>query len=106
VIQYLEEVSGEKFSYSNSSLPLNEKVTINFSQGSVTEALDKLSEVVPIKYKVVNKKIVLMYNTLKQTIRGSIRDETTQTPIIGATITVLETQPLLGAASDVDGNYR
>lgn len=106
VIQFLEEVSGEKFSYSNSSLPLQEDVTITFDHQSLTQALDKLTEVVPIKYKIINKKVVLMYNTLKQTIRGTIRDESTQSPIIGATVTVLGTEPLLGAASDIEGNFR
>jgi len=106
VIQYLEEVSGQTFSYSNSALPLNEEVTISFDCHSLTQALEKLAEVVPIRFKIINQKVVLMYNDLKQTIRGTIRDESTQSPIIGATVMVLGVTPLLGAASDVDGNYR
>ncbi|MEQ8424435.1 MAG: carboxypeptidase-like regulatory domain-containing protein [Cyclobacteriaceae bacterium] len=105
VIKYLEQVSGQQFSYSSSTIPLKQAITISFNNISLTQALEKLSEVVPLTYKLISGKVVLMYNPLKQTIRGSIRDQTTQSPIIGATVAVLDLQPILGAATDVDGNF-
>ena len=42
---------------------------------------------------------------LVQTIRGMVVDEASNVPVIGATIVVMDTEPLLGAATDVDGNF-
>lgn len=106
VIKYLEDVSGQQFSYSNSALPLDQEITISFNTYSLTEALDKLVEEVPLSYKVINKRVVLMYNTLKQTIRGTIRDESSHIPIIGATVMIIDSDPILGSASDVNGNFK
>ncbi len=106
VIKFLEDASNQKFSYSSSALPLDQPTTISFSDNTLTQALDKLAEVVPLQYKMVNGKVVLMYSTLKQTIRGSVRDQATQSPVIGATVTVLGITPVLGSATDMDGNFR
>lgn len=44
--------------------------------------------------------------TLTQTLRGKIIDQVTQTPLPGATVMVLNTDPLVGATTDVDGNFK
>jgi len=106
VIKFLEEATGQQFSYSSSALPLKQATTISFKDNTLTEALDKVAEVVPLQYKIINGKVVLMYTTLKQTIRGSVRDQSTQGPIIGAAVTVLGITPILGAATDIDGNFK
>lgn len=41
-----------------------------------------------------------------QTLRGKIVDEVTKTPLIGVNVAVLGTDPILGSASDMDGNFR
>lgn len=41
-----------------------------------------------------------------QTVKGKVFDSETQTPLIGATVMVLGTSPLLGMATDLDGNYK
>ena len=42
-----------------------------------------------------------------QTIRWKILDKDTYSPIIGATVIVItETEKMLGASTDLDGNYR
>jgi hypothetical protein len=52
----------------------------------------------------------LFYDTcaqqLTQTIRGIILDNITQTPLPGANVILLNTDPILGATTDVDGNFR
>jgi len=40
-----------------------------------------------------------------QTLSGTIRDETTLTPILSANIVVLNTKPLLGTNSDLNGEF-
>jgi len=44
--------------------------------------------------------------TLTQTLRGKIIDQVTQTPLPGATVMVLNTDPLVGATTDVDGDFK
>jgi hypothetical protein len=41
-----------------------------------------------------------------QTIRGIIVDQQTESPLIGATIVVLESDPFIGASTDLDGKFR
>ena len=43
---------------------------------------------------------------LSQTIRGTINDAVSKTPLIGATIIVDELQPIKGTTADLDGNFR
>ncbi len=43
---------------------------------------------------------------LTQSIKGTVIDEDSQMPIIGATIVVLDSDPILGASTDLDGNFR
>ncbi|MEX0686951.1 MAG: TonB-dependent receptor [Balneolales bacterium] len=40
-----------------------------------------------------------------QTIRGNVYDNVTNTPLIGATVIILDSEPLLGASTDIDGNF-
>lgn len=40
-----------------------------------------------------------------QTIRGNVADEDTQVPLVGATVVVVNSDPILGASTDVDGNF-
>ncbi len=41
-----------------------------------------------------------------QTIRGVVIDEDTQIPLIGATVTLLNTEPINGTSTDIEGIYR
>lgn len=67
--------------------------------------------------KTVTKRIILLLllclplsgqaqTNLQQTIRGQVIDEDTRIPLIGANIVIVDSQPLLGATSDFDGNFK
>ncbi len=43
---------------------------------------------------------------LLQTVRGQILDQDTQSPLIGATVQVIGSDPILGAVTDLDGTFR
>ena len=43
---------------------------------------------------------------LHQTVRGTITDQDSKAPVIGANIIVINSEPLLGASTDVAGNFR
>ena len=48
----------------------------------------------------------VMSQNLTQTVRGKVYDADNQLPLIGATIVILETEPLLAASTDLDGNFK
>ncbi len=41
-----------------------------------------------------------------QTLKGTVLDKTVKTPLVGATVVVLETEPAMGAMTDPDGRFR
>lgn len=43
---------------------------------------------------------------ITQTIRGIVLDKTTQSPLAGASIIILDTNPILGTTSDFDGEFK
>jgi len=44
--------------------------------------------------------------TLTQTVRGKVVDQVSKAPIPGATVMILNTDPLMGVATDVDGDFK
>ena len=45
-------------------------------------------------------------NTLTQTVKGTVIDQQSEQPIFGANIVLLNSDPFLGAASELDGTFR
>lgn len=43
---------------------------------------------------------------LTQTIRGTIKDADSQQPLIGATVAIVGSDPLIGTISDINGNFK
>lgn len=65
--------------------------------------------------KILKKSFVLVFiftahwlhaQSLTQTLRGKIVDQVTQMPLPGVTVMVLNTDPLVGATTDVDGEFK
>lgn len=44
--------------------------------------------------------------TITQTVKGEVTDNESKTRLIGATVMVLGTNPLLGVTTDLDGNFK
>lgn len=44
--------------------------------------------------------------TITQTIRGQVLDQVTHSPLPGATVIILDSDPLIGATTDPDGNFK
>lgn len=49
---------------------------------------------------------VILAQTPVQTVRGTITDKASGMPLPGAIITVVDVQPVIGTASDMEGNFR
>ena len=45
-------------------------------------------------------------NQPTQTVRGIIVDQQSESPLIGANVVVMGSDPFLGASTDLDGNFR
>lgn len=65
--------------------------------------------------KILKKSFVLVFifaanwlhaQSLTQTLRGKVVDQVTQIPLPGATVMVLNTDPLVGASTDVEGEFK
>lgn len=54
----------------------------------------------------LNLSVAYSQSKLTQTVRGTIRDSESKTPLIGATVIVEESEPHLGNTSDISGNFR
>ncbi len=50
--------------------------------------------------------LLLSQPILRSTIRGTVTDRSTQSPLAGATIILLNSDPLVGTTSDSDGNFK
>jgi hypothetical protein len=50
--------------------------------------------------------ILFSQRILRSTIRGSVTDRSTQSPLAGATILLLNSDPLIGTTADFEGNFK
>ncbi len=112
----LDQVSkSEKlvFAYS-SEVSLDFQVNFNKKQMELKEFLDILFKGRPISYKVKGNKVQLFpdkKNTeepkkLTQTVRGTIIDADSKLPLIGSTVAIEGTSPIIATATDVNGAFK
>src|SRR6185503_9718803 len=50
--------------------------------------------------------VLLSAQTPTQTVRGTVVEQHVETPLIGANVIVIGSNPVIGAATDVNGNFR
>jgi len=110
VLRTIEAQSEFKFFY-NEKVDVNKQVSVEVSQKSVTEILDKVLSSTSIKYKVLGRQIALydknemepfMSEQQGKKVTGKVTDQTGQ-PIPGAAIIIKGTT--IGITSDNDGNF-
>lgn len=102
----LEAKTGFSFSYSSSTIPADQPVDLHLTDSKLSEVLQQLFVNFPISYEIMEKRVVLKYNDLRQTIRGRVLDQDAQVPVLGATVIVMGSSPLLGGVTDEEGNFR
>jgi len=108
IVEILNDISlgqGITFSYSN-LIPTSEIISIQVKNVTMLEAVSKIFENLPVTPSFTGNRVVLKYTDLRQTVRGTIIDRHTQMPIIGASIILNGSDPLVGAITDVDGKFR
>jgi len=114
VLRQIEKKSDYTFFYSNNSLNLNQKVTIQAKDETIDNILNRLFLNTNIGYRINNKQIALFEKNASfrnreniaqqqgRTITGKVIDENGD-PVIGANI--IEKGTTNGTVTDVDGNF-
>ncbi len=111
VLGVLRAQTGVRFIYSPSSLPADQLVEISAKDEPLSAILDQLLAPLHIEYERIGRQIALRWappaqrKAYTQTIRGTVIDHDTQTPLIGANVVVASLDPFRGASTDENGNF-
>ena len=114
--QLLDQIGSDEnlvFAYS-SEVSLDYQVSFESKQVSLKEFLDILFKGKPITYKITGNKVQIFpsksavneCNRYSQVVRGNVIDYDSKLPLIGATISIPNTDPLIATSSDVTGKFR
>lgn len=104
ILSDIEATENVTFSYGN--IKIDKNVSIEF-KGLFADGLNELFGPENIIYKIIDDQIVLKYATIKgEDIKGRVMDLDADYPLIGATIIVIESDPLIGTITDEDGYFR
>ncbi|MBN1598095.1 MAG: TonB-dependent receptor [Bacteroidales bacterium] len=101
VLEDLEKKTDMQFSYSPNKIPLNENISVSFSDVPLQDALYELFAPLPVKFELLDDFIVLKKGPIisnadkesqekKLTINGYIKDNKNGEYLIGATIYIKE----------------
>ena len=92
------------FSYNSEIIPGDSIISIQFENSSLKMVL---SSMLPpeIEYKAAGGQVILVAKLI-QTIRGRLVDIDSKMPVIGATIQILDSDPLVGTTTDLDGYFK
>lgn len=99
----IEKNSSWLVSVASSEVDLSHRVSVSVDNATITEALDKLLEGLPIAYVVSGRNIILSARGQSPvTIRGTLTDSS-RLPVIGAGVMVKGTST--GTVSGLDGEF-
>jgi len=118
VIEAIKKQTLYRFSYDVDleTLLKEKKVTVTATRQSVVQLLPVIFDPAGIAYKVIDDNILLSkknsepeaiqsHKTLIQTVKGKVIDKESKVPLIGVSIVLINSQPLLGAVSDANGMF-
>ncbi|XOV94977.1 MAG: carboxypeptidase-like regulatory domain-containing protein [Bacteroidota bacterium] len=114
VINELRDKSGLNFIFNHEELKKANPVTIKLQNISIKDALTKILEGSGLTFEIINKTVVIKPeikkiiddpSILKQTLRGHVIDQESKAGLPFATVLVLGTDPMIGATTDLDGNF-
>lgn len=113
LIQWIGDNDSIVFAYS-SEVDLSYHIDFQKQQIGLKEFLKILLKGKSVSYKISGNKVLLFNEkksgnqsgSLKQTIRGTIVDEDSRMPLIGATVSIPGTNPIIGTITDGDGRFR
>jgi hypothetical protein len=116
VLNEIRDQTDISFIYNHEELSGTEKVSVTKSQATVEQILDIVLKGTGLSYEKVDNTIVIKpekrtsaksdeSEKQKQTIRGKVRDKDSKSPLSFATIRIIDSDPVMGTMSDLDGNF-
>jgi hypothetical protein len=118
ILMEIKKQSGKNIVFNNNLIEKYNNESIELKNVKLEDALKKVCEGKELKYRIVDDVIIIepsdnnkdnnsdIQSTLKQTILGSVSDNASDMPLIGATIIVEGTNPARGAITDENGNFK
>jgi len=106
VLKELSEKHKIPLSYSSTMLPVQELISISVEDVSLEEVLQLMFQQLPISYSVSYERVILKNADFHQTVRGRVVDQATQMPIIGATVVLKDSDPIIGSVTNLNGEFR
>jgi hypothetical protein len=116
ILLEIKKQSGQNIVFNNNLIDKYNNESFNLRSISLEDALKKILEGKALSYKISDGVIIIeplpekqepeKTIILNQTIKGTVLDIETNTPLIGATVVILNSNPTKGTATDLDGNYR
>ncbi len=99
------------FSYNTEIESNTKKISLDANNVSLDNFLNELCNKANLKYEIIGSNIVLKKNdavkkTPTQTIRGQVLDGTTQQPMEGAIIRLIDSTMKIGAVADSGGYFK
>jgi TonB-dependent starch-binding outer membrane protein SusC len=106
VIRLIEKQSNYRFFFSDNYMDLNNIVSLDVKERSISELLTSLLNNKAITFKVLDNDIVVITpteNIQQIQVTGIIRDSQTQEPLPGVNVVVIGTTT--GTVTDIEGKY-
>jgi hypothetical protein len=116
ILLEIKKQSGKNIVYNNNLIEKYNKESIDFKNAKLEDALEKVLDGKSLNYKIVDDVIIIEPKPEKpnsdkpaglfQIVKGTVFDIETNTPLIGSTVAILETNPVKGTATDLEGNFK
>ncbi|MFC2137759.1 secretin and TonB N-terminal domain-containing protein [Bacteroidota bacterium] len=113
VLKEIQKQTGINYLFNHEEIPVVNTVTVDVINGSVEDVLKQCLKNTNLTYKIQNNVIIITPKNEIQTeelftqvIRGKVIDAESQTALPFANIAIITTDPLLGAVTDEEGNFR
>ena len=101
----LTKIYGVKFSYSTKEVPVDRLVTLQATDKTLTEVLEKILRPLHVKYKWIGNSISLASIPLRQNIRGRVTDRDSGEPLVGVNVVIQENDSIKGTSTNDDGYF-
>jgi hypothetical protein len=116
VIKSIRKQTDVNIIYNNEEVNKYKKVTVNVQNGTVEDVLKQALAKTRLTYVTENRTFIIKKikseetiqppkNLPTQTVRGTIIDRESKIPLPGASVVVVDSDPLIGTATDFNGNF-
>jgi hypothetical protein len=116
ILKEIKNQSRKNIVFNNNLVDKFTNESIDMKNARLDDVLKEVLEGKNLTYRIVDNVIVIeslpekpkteKAPGLSQTIRGNVFDIESNTPLIGATVVVLNFNPIIGISTDQDGNFK